>query len=140
MTTLFGYGNENNTDQQLEFVSIRELLKKDKKVRFQFTRISFKDNAGKNENKECFTLINDDKLLGTTIYVTPHEESLFPESKTDGMRLGEALVRSLKPTQKQITGHLLAELANEQKTIGVLQISKVTLDENKWAWNWNIKF
>ena len=140
MTTLFGYGNEKNTDQQLEFVSIRELLKKDKKVRFQFTRISFKDNAGKDENKECFTLINDDKLLGTTIYVTAHEDSLFPESKTDGMRLGEALVRTLKPSQKQITGHLLAELANEQKTTGVLQISKVTLDENKWAWNWNIKF
>lgn len=139
MTTLFGYGNENNTDLSLEFVSIRELLKKDKKVRFEFTKISFKDDAGKDQNKECFTLIDDNKLVASTVYVTPYEESLFPESKTDGMRLGEALVRSLKPKDKEITGHLLVELANKHEK-GVLQISKVDLDNNKWAWNWNIKF
>ena len=140
MTTLFGYGNEANTDlPQLEFISIREQLKKDKKVRFAFTRISFKDNAGKNEDKECFTLINDDKLVATTVYVTAHEESLFPESKTDGVRLGEALVRALKPQEKEITGQLLVELANKNEK-GTLQISKVDLEDNKWAWNWTIKF
>ena len=139
MSTIFGYGNDNYTELELEFVSVRELLKKDKKVRFEFNKLSFKDNAGKDENKECFTLINDNKLLATTIYVTPYEESLFPESKTDGMRLGEALVRALKPKEKEITGHLLVELANKHEK-GVLQISKVDLEENKWAWNWVIKF
>ena len=139
MPTIFGYGNEETDQPQLEFISIREQLKKDKKVRFGFNKLVFKDNAGKSEDLECFTLINDQTLTATTVYVTPHAESLFPESKTDGVRLGEALVRLLKPKDKEISGHTLAELFNATDGGRTLQISKVDLKDNKWAWNWTIK-
>jgi len=139
MTTLFGIGNDNDTDlPKLEFFSIREQLKKDKKLIYEFNKLTYKDNAGKSEDLECFTLINDVALTASTVYVTPHAESLFPDSKTDGVRLGQALVRALKPG-KEASGSLLCELMDE-KGGATLQISKVDLKDNKWAWNWNIKF
>lgn len=66
-----------------------------------------------NEEKNVVRLINESERQGVSIYTAHHPESKFKDSTPDGIRLVNALGRSLEITGDDIEADYLFKVANE---------------------------
>ena len=117
-------------------------MKEEDGFTFAFDSVSFSDTAGKTDDKEIFCLFNDEQSEAICVWISEFEGSLYPNaSKTDGMRLGGAIVRAYADELEgldEVNGSTLASAA----TNGILTVSKVKLPKESkgdWAWRWSIK-
>jgi ABC-type cobalamin/Fe3+-siderophores transport system ATPase subunit len=130
-----GWRSEEVNDElpEIVFVSYRQVMKENGELSFSFDVVTYNDAAGADGSSECITLINSKDSTAMTCWVNQHPDAKFPQSVTDGVRLGRALDRAFKGETPEET----VEIASEQG--GVLKVSKNQVEgQEYWAWLWEI--
>tara|TARA_B100001094_G_C17965703_1_gene687750 strand:- start:453 stop:851 length:399 start_codon:yes stop_codon:yes gene_type:complete len=119
---------EDNTGDDLEWVSLRESMKEKGEAAFSFDAVVL------NEERGCISLINSAANVGTCVWITPYAESKFAQdpAQTDGARLGRAIARAFGGSNNDEV------FANANETGGTLSITKNEFKDS-WAWLWEIK-
>jgi len=120
--------NEENTEDDLDWVNLREDMKEKGKAAFSFNAVVL------NEERGCISLINNDANVATCVWITPYAESKFAQDpqQTDGARLGRAIGRAFPGESND---EVFAK-ANEKG--GTLSVTKNEFNDS-WAWLWEVK-
>ena len=132
MTTWRDTGSDD-AEQDIAFVSYRAIMKEEGEFTFTFTVATYNDSAGATGDSQCITLINGDENTAITCWLTQHPEALYPQSLTDGVRLGKALDRAFKGETHLDTIDKASEAG------GTLKVTKNQVEgKDYWAWLWEI--
>ena len=123
----------DDAESDIAFVSYRQIMKDEGEFNFTFTIATFNENAGAEGQSQCITLINGDENTAITCWLTQHPEALYPQSVTDGVRLGRALDRAFKGETAQETIDKASEAG------GTLKVTKNQVEgRDYWAWLWEV--
>lgn len=130
---------ENANDTDLEWVNYYEIRKEKGEFVFPFTTATYRDDAGKDSQAECITLINSNTNQAVTVWITPNPNSLYPvdPDKTDGMRLFRAIGRAVGTSGEEVDANdLMARVSDVD--LATLIVRMVDLDGGKTAWRWTV--
>lgn len=128
---------DNMSDEDLEFINLRNVMKEEGEASFVFTNVSWTDKAGSEDNGEVITLIDSNTSTATSVWVTPYPDAKFEVSpeQTDGARLGRALARTFDKDGEMSKSDVIAA-ANA--TGGKLSVTKNEYGDS-WAWLWQVE-